>query len=204
MMRKQIPEPSAAAAALAALNSATDGWRAQLMSAQQRVVALEQSGVEPVDPADAGGYDLNEAALLRLNGAAYSVVPGGSKPGIELFLTRREVAELKRTIDLASKQASEAMIDVGRALLKIHDSEIRALHRRRALVLLELFKINGELEELRLKLLRAGSSVAHPMDGWTLRLFGLSSPPSVLNSWPLKYVQLCLQEKIISQKDLEQ
>src|SRR5258707_15874213 len=109
MLRKnQIPE-SAAAAALAALNSATDGWRAELMATQRRVVALEASGIEAVNPSDGGGYDLHEAAIARLNGHAYVTAPTGAKPGIELFLKRREIDELKRTIELAAKQASETM-----------------------------------------------------------------------------------------------
>src|SRR5258706_11549761 len=109
MMRKPIPETSTAAAALAGLNNAIDGWRAELMATQRRVVALEASGIEAVNPSDGGGYDLHEAAVARLNGHAYVTAPAGAKPGVELFLKRREIDELKRTIELAAKQASETM-----------------------------------------------------------------------------------------------
>jgi hypothetical protein len=70
-------------------------------------------------------------------------------------------------------------------------------------VIVKLFALNSELEAMRLKLLHAGSSVPHPLDGWSMRLFGQSSPPTPLNSWPLKYLQECKRLGIITDKDLE-
>jgi hypothetical protein len=202
MMRKQqAPTESNAAAAIHALAAKVDGWRGQLRETLNGVIALEQAGVLAVNPSEAA-YDVEQGARSRLNGAAYAAAATENK-GIELFLKRREVAELKRAIELASQQSDAARIDLGRELLIKHDAEIRALHRERALVLLKLFKINGELEEMRLRLLRAGSSVPHPMDGWSLRLFGLSNPPSALNAWPMKYLAECVKADIITEKDLE-
>jgi hypothetical protein len=203
MMRKQTtPTESNAAAAVRAIEAKIDGWRAQLRESTEIMVSLEQSGVVAINPSEAA-YDIDAAAHARLNGAAYVTPPTVAKPGIQLFQKRREVDEIKRAIELASQQSFVARIDLGRELLAEHDAEIRALHRRRAQTLLELFKVNGELEEMRLRLLRAGSSVPHPMDGWSQRLFGVSNPPSPLNHWPLKYLQECLKAKIINDRDLE-
>src|SRR5438552_18601895 len=104
MMRKQEPQ-STAATALEGLNAAMVEWQAELRTATTRMIALEQSGVEPINPSETGGYDPHEAALSRLNGHTYATVPsGGTKnPGIALFETRRQVEELKKTLDLAAK-----------------------------------------------------------------------------------------------------
>jgi hypothetical protein len=194
---------SNAAAALRTLSEKMDAWRAELRAATNVVVSLEQSGVTAVTPSDAA-YDVDEAAHARVNGASYPAAPTGIKPGVELFLKRREVDELKRTINLAAEQTATAQIDRGRELLAEHDGEIRSLHRKRALILLNLFAVNAEVETMRLKLIRAGSSVPHSLDGWTQRFFGLSSPPTPTNDWPMKYLAQCIAAKIITEKDLNQ
>src|SRR6476659_10183537 len=115
MMRlgKQPVQESAAAAALANLNGQIDAMRAQVRATTAEIIALEAKGIEPISPSEAGGYDVHEATTLRLNGHAYkNVAPQGTKPGIQLYLKRREVEELKVTIDLAGRQWAEASIDV--------------------------------------------------------------------------------------------
>jgi hypothetical protein len=201
--KQHVPE-STAAAALANLNGQIDAMRAQMRATTTEVVALEAKGIEAISPSEAGGYDVHEAALLRLNGHAYkNAAPQGTKPGIQLYLKRREIAELKVTIDLASQQWAEASIDVGRELLAKHGPEINALHRKRCLAILEIFQTNAALEEMRLRLLQSGSSVAHPLDGFSLRLFGELNPPSPANHWPRKYLSECLRAGIVNDRDLE-
>jgi len=201
MLRKQVQEPSAAAAALASLNAKMDGWRAELRATTNRVVELEQSGVEATE--ERAGYNADRAAIERLNGDAYRSAPAGINLGAELFQLRREAQTLRKTLDLAEKQWEAASVDVGRELLQRHAPEINALHRRRALAILEIFKCSGELEAMRLRLLQSGSSIAHELDGYSLRLWGELMPPSPMNHWPRKYLSECLKAGIISDRDLE-
>lgn len=201
-MRKPTQAESGATLAIKALNAKVATWRTQMREATEVVISLEQSGVVPIHP-DAAKYDLSAAAHARMNGATYVPAPTGDRPGVELFLKRREVEELKHAIELASQQEFAARQDLGRELLAKHDNEIRVLHRERALVILKLFKINGELEQMRLKLIREGSSMPHPLDGWSQRFFGLANPNTALNAWPKKYLAECLKQKIITEKDIE-
>ncbi len=202
-MRKQTPTESNAAAAIRAIDEKIAGWNAELKEELNDVITLEGAGVVAINPSHAA-YDVDAAARARLNGASYVAAPIGNKPGVELFLKRRKVEELKRAIELASQQSGAARIDLGRELLAKYDPEIRALHRERALAIVKIFKLNAELEAMRLKLLQAGSSVPHEMDGFNLKLFGQSHPPTPMNEWPRRYLQTCLKAKIITEKDLEQ
>ncbi len=204
MLRKNQVQESTAAAALATLSGKIDEWRAHLRATTTEIIALEAKGIEPIAPSN-DAYDVHDAALLRLNGAAYkNVAPSGTKPGIQLYLKRREIEELKVTIDLAGKQWAIASVDRGRELLVEHGPSIDALHKRRALAILEIFKCNGELEAMRLRLLQAGSSVPHWGDGYTNRLFGELNPPTPANTWARKYLSACLSAGGISDRDLEQ
>src|SRR5437667_2337424 len=124
MMRKQqAPTEPNAAAAVRAIDEKISGWNVELRQTINDVVALEQSGVVAINPSD-DVYDVDAAAHARLNGAAYVAAPTEAKPGIQLFLKRREVDELKRAIELASQQSAAARIDLGRELLAKHDPEI--------------------------------------------------------------------------------
>jgi hypothetical protein len=200
MMRKQFPE-STAAAALKGLSNAIDGWRAELRDATGRVIALEASGVDAVNPSDVGNYNPDEAARARLNGHAYIAAPsGGTKNlGIQLFETRRECDELRKTIDLAGAQWALASVDLGRELLQRHGGEIDALHRKRALAIVETFACTAQIEALRLKLLQAGSSVPHPLDGYSLRLGGQLTEPTNANLWQRKYLAECIRLGLIEE-----
>jgi hypothetical protein len=203
MLRKHQVQESTAAAALAALNGKIDEWRAALRATTTEVIQLEGKGIEPIAPST-DAYDVHEAATLRLNGHAYkNAAPTGTKPGIQLYLKRREIEELKVTIDLASRQWAEASIDVGRELLAKHGPEISAIHKRRALAILEVFRCNAELEAWRLKLLQAGSSVAGELDGYTNRLGGELTPMTPANNWQRKYLSECLKAGIINDRDLQ-
>jgi hypothetical protein len=203
IMRKQTTEPSAATAALTNLYAKSDEWRAQLREAINAIVALEQSGVEAIDPSVGGGFNPDEAAALKLNGHAYVAAPTSKNSGVELFQLRREAEVLRKTLSLAASQAAEAQIDVGRELLAKHDGEIRALHKRRCTALLEVFASTAALERLRVRLLEAGSSVSHPLDGFSLRLGGELTPPTSANSWQRRYLSACREAGIIDDKDLE-
>ncbi|MBR1149069.1 hypothetical protein [Bradyrhizobium sp. JYMT SZCCT0428] len=202
-MRKQQTSESNAAEKIRAIGAKISGWNAELRETiDNQIVPRERSGVVEINPDDFS-YDVDAAAHARLNGAAYVLASTEKKPGIELFLARRKVKELRRAIELAEQQSFTARQDLGRELLAKHDDEIRALHRDRALVLLKLFQINGELEQMRLKLIREGSGTPHPMDGWSQRLFGLANPNTQLNAWPKKYLAECLKQNIITEKDIE-
>jgi hypothetical protein len=122
MMRKQTRTESNPAAAIRAIDEKIAGWNGQLRETTNDVIALEQSGVVAINPSEAA-YDIDEAAQARLNGATYVAASTKTKPGIELFLKRREVEELKRAIELASQQSGAARIDLGRELLQQHDAE---------------------------------------------------------------------------------
>ncbi len=200
-----MQEPSAAAAALQGLNAAIDQWKSELRDATNRLIALEQSGAEPVDPAESGGYNPDQAALARLNGHHYTKAPSETtnNPGIRLFEVRREITELKKTLDLAGAQWAAASVDLGRELLAKHDAEIRALHRKRALAIVETFACTAQIEALRLRLLQAGSSVAFQLDGFSNRLGGELNPPTPNNNWQRKYLSECLKAGIVSDEDLK-
>jgi hypothetical protein len=199
--KQPVPE-STAAVALANLSGQIDAMRTQVQVTTREIVQLEAKGIEPIEPPNAA-YDVHEAALLRLNGHAYkNAAPQGTKPGIQLYLKRREVEELKVTIDLASRQWSEASIDVGRELLERHGPEIRALHRKRCLGILQTFAATAEIEALRLRMLQAGSSVAFELDGFSNRLGGELMPPTPMNTWQRKYLSECLKAGIIQNEDL--
>jgi hypothetical protein len=205
MMRlgKQPVQESAAAAALANLNGPIDAMRAQMRATTAEIIALEAKGIEPISPSN-DAYDVHEAATLRLNGHAYkNLAPQGTKLGIQLYLKRREIEELKVTIGLASRQWAEASIDVGRELLERHGPEIRALHKKRCLGILQTFAATAEIEALRLRMLQAGSSVSFELDGFSNRLGGELMPPTPMNNWQRKYLSECLKAGIIIDKDLE-
>src|SRR6476620_1138832 len=95
MLRKQVQEPSAAAAALASLNSKMDTWRSELRATTNRVVELEQSGVEATE--ERSGYNAARAAAERLNGDTYIAAPAGINLGAELFQLRREAETLRKS-----------------------------------------------------------------------------------------------------------
>ena len=161
---------------------------------------MEQSGAVPEPPTLSDSYLEPDRELI--NGAAYKALPPTKEANIQLFHKLRRRDQLRITRAEAEKQLLTASIDLGRELLTEHDAEIRTLHRERALLLLKLFKINGDLEELRKKLLKGGALVAHPLDGWSLRFFGQSHPPTPLNAWPLKYLQQCVKLGIITEKEM--
>src|SRR5438067_1860630 len=139
-MREKAPTETHAAAALRELAGKVDAWRAQLRMTIDEVISLEASGATAISP-DAASYDPDEAAHQLLNGHAYSPASIGTKPGVELFVKRRQIDELKRAIELADAHAADAAIDLGRELLQRHDPEIRALHRKRALLILQVFGV---------------------------------------------------------------
>ena len=151
----------------------------------REIVALEQSGAVPKAPTVSDSYLDVDRELL--NGAVYKALPPAAETlsnDIVLYHKIRRAEQLKNTRAVAEEHLRAASIDYSHELLIQHEPEIRSLHRERALLLLKLFKINGDLEELRKKLLKGGGLVVHPLDGWSLRFFGQSHPPTPLNAWP--------------------
>jgi hypothetical protein len=191
------------ASAAQAIGEKTTALRALLHDEIQAVIALERSRTVATVPPDPE-TDIEGAARVLLNGSAYETGQRNSRdPGVELFLRRRKVEVIRRAIELGEKQAHEAGIDLGREVIAEHDTEIRAMHRRRALAVIGLMQINDDIEALRLKLLQSGGIVSHELDGYTLRLFGYSGQPTnQFNNWPKKYLEVCLAAGVITKEDL--
>jgi hypothetical protein len=211
MLRKQTPQPqtplpapaSSVAAAARAIGEKTTALRSLLRDEIHAVIALEKSravATEPPDPET----DIEGAARGLLNGSSYEAGQKTTRsPGVELFLRRRKVEVIRRAIEIGEKQSHAAGMDLGREVLAEHDAEIRALHRRRALAVVGLMKINDDIEALRLRLLESGGIVSHELDGYTLRLFGhTGQATNQFNNWPKKYLDVCLASGVITTEDL--
>jgi hypothetical protein len=200
--KQHVPE-STAAAALANLNGQIDAMRAQIRATTAEIIELEAKGIEPISPSEAGAYDVHEAAVTRLNGAAYrNAAPQGTKPGIQLYLKHREIAELKVTIDLASRQWSEASIDVGRELLAKHGRKSALCTKSAAS---EFYRRSAPPPKLR----RFGSACCKPvpasLSNWTdIQSLGRRAyATNPMNNWQRKYLSACLAAGIINTRDLE-
>jgi hypothetical protein len=176
--------------------------RTRRVAVISEIIKLEKANtfaVEPPDPED----NIEAKAYGLLNGSSYAAAPVASrKPGVELHQKRREIQIIDRAIALGEQQSFIAHLERGREVHSEHDAEIRDLQRQRALTVAALFLLNDKIEGLRTKLLGNGPAVAHGLDGWTLRLFGTSSPSTPLNHWARKYLAECVKSGIVTEKEL--
>jgi hypothetical protein len=199
-MKTTKSHQSEAARSYYALQATVDQIRALQREVTRDVVALEQSGARPEAPTS-DEYSGPDTELI--NGASYQALPPANEANIQLFHKLRRSDQLKLTLSEVEKQLFAATMDLSRELLLEFDPEIRELHRERALLIVQLFRCNRDLETLREKILQRGGVIGHGLDGWSERFFGTSTPATPLNSWPLKYLAECSRLGIINERDID-
>lgn len=173
-----------------------------------QIVEIEQVGpagvplVFPTEPPDES-RDLDPAAFQLLNGAAIGPAPSkASDPAVVLHGLRRELAVIDRAILLAQGQVAKAAHSAAHEASDEFRETGRALHRHRAMLIVSLLKANEDIEALRTRASVGGAYADSTLDGFTLRLFGLPSQPSPLNTWPRRYLDACLAAGIITEDEI--
>lgn len=187
--------------AVAAIHAKLLTLRSELRECSATIVDLEKSGIRPVnsEPHDR----LRREARALVNGASYQpVAVSADHPAIRYEQERRRQEVLKLAIEQAENDAALASADLGREILARHDAEIKAKHRERALTLIRVMRLNDEIEEFRANLMESGGTVAHPLDGHTAKLFGITSQPSASAAGLRRYLEACLAAGIITKKEL--
>lgn len=172
------------------------------------IVAIEQVGIAGVplvfamEPPDET-KNLDAPAFALLNGAAIGAAPSRENdPAVKLHALQREIAIIDRAIVFAERQAAVAANAASREASAEYEETSRALHRHRALLIISLLKANADIEALRARTSVGGSSADSVMEGFTLRLFGLPSHPSPMNTWPRRYLEACVAAGVITQDEI--
>jgi hypothetical protein len=214
MAKQNTPPPlplenTSARGAFANLNAKISelGVRRTTLTAQ--IVKIEKigpSGVPLVFAIEApdDSNDITGPAFELLNGAA--IGPGYSKaddPSAMLYALKRQLAIVDRAIDLAHGQIVAASVHASREAAEEQMETSRALHRHRALLIVSLLKSNEQIEELRTRSAFGGSRADSSLDGFTLRLFGLPSQPSPMNTWPRRYLDACVSAGVVTAEEVK-
>lgn len=172
-----------------------------------QIIEIEQAGpagvplVFPSEPPDES-RDLDPAAFQLLNGAAIGAAPTKARdPSVVLYGLQRELAVIDRAIVLAQGQVVKAANSAAREASDEFRETSRALHRHRAMLIVSLLKANEDIEALRTRASVGGVSADSTLDGLTLRLFGLPSTPSPWNTWPRRYLDLCIEAGVITKEE---
>ncbi|QIG92283.2 hypothetical protein [Bradyrhizobium sp. 6(2017)] len=187
--------------AVAAINAKLLSLRSELRETSARIVDLEKSGIRPAttEPHDR----LKQEARSLVNGASYKpAAVSADHPAIRYEQERRRQEVLKLAVEQAEQDAALASADLGREILATHDAEIKAKHRERALTLIKLMRLNDQIEEFRATLMECGAAVAHPLDGHTAKLFGITSQPSASAAGLRRYLDACVAAGVITKKEL--
>ncbi|MET4601074.1 hypothetical protein ABIB90_000525 [Bradyrhizobium sp. JR4.1] len=183
-----------------------------LMDQREEIVskirALEKTNIAGVPevfsekPADIGA-DRETRARALLEGAQFGDLPPRREAeGVRLFRLQQQLGDVDRAIELARSHVFAAAAAATQEAVSAHKSQVDALHRRRALAIVNLLKLNDEIGALRSSLGVGGVMADGPLDAFTPRLFG-GSTPSALNSWPKRYLEACIAAGIVTEKETQ-
>ena len=195
MQRKQHSEsPLAIDVKLAELEKSREGLIAS-------IITLEKSGAVPAAPTDPKN-DTGAAAYALLSGSAENAPPTNNDPDVELFNKRHELEVVEKAIALGQRQALKAHGNRTETIAKQRSPEWAELQRQRAIAVATLLKINQRIEALKGEISPKGPMPNLALDGYTHRLFGADSRPTVTNHWPLNYLRACIQAGIVTEKEI--
>lgn len=206
MAKEQPPQKLQAREAFDRIEARLGNLMDQREGIATKIRALEKTNIAgvpevfPEKPADEG-TDRETRARKLLEGTQFGELPPRKEPdGVRLYRLQLQLGDLDRAIEMARGHVFAAAAAATQEAVIAHKPEMDALHRRRALAVVHLMRLNDEIECLRTSLGVGGVMADGPLDAFTPRLFG-GSTLSALNSWPKRYITACIAAELLTEKE---
>ncbi|MBR1164238.1 hypothetical protein [Bradyrhizobium elkanii] len=164
------------------------------------IISLEKLGATPeAAPRDEHNLEALEAQYL---GRATPAASQAKSNNHRLFELRRHLEAIDRATLAAERDAQAAHTAHSRQLMAKVQPQWRDLHRQRAQLLVNLIKLNRQIEELKQSVRSGGQYAGMPADEFTPRLFGTGGPQNGANHWAYAYLNAVVTVGYVDRRDV--